>query len=118
MCDAISNTVKEWVVSAKFIRFDPENKERRLIDLPVNYWNIAKAPGMKFQGWLNIQLWTVKVWVDSLKFPTQMNINLTGMELGDSVLYKDIVMHPELKAWTKQRKRCMCSVKRQPRGDD
>ncbi len=102
----------------EFTRFDPDNKERRLVPLPINYWNMSKAPGLKFGGWLNRHMRTLPVWVDSLDYPTQIDVNLVGMELGTVVYVKNIDVHPKLSVYRPAWKKVMCSVKKMPRGDD
>ncbi len=116
--DILWEVGKEKATHVEFVRFDPENSEKRLVKIPVNFWNVSKAPGLKYNGWLNAHTRWVSCFVDSLDFPTQININLTGMEHGDTVFIKDIDIHPKISVYRKEFKKLLCSVKKIPRGDD
>ena len=102
----------------EFIRFDPENKERRLVPLPVTYWNHVKSPGLKFNGWLNDRAVSVPIWVHDLDFPTSVNINLAGMDHGEKVWVKSMIPHPKFSIYRKHYKDLLCSIKKVPRGAD
>jgi large subunit ribosomal protein L25 len=60
------------------------------VDVPVVFVNEDKAPGIKKGGVLNIVTHNLGVIVDAAKIPDDITVDLTGLDVGDSVHVRDI----------------------------
>lgn len=81
--DAQRDPVTEALLHVDFMRVDP--KTRIKVDVPVKFVNSDKAPGIKRGGVLNIVLHEIELWVAATKIPSHIAIDLTGLEINDSV---------------------------------
>jgi large subunit ribosomal protein L25 len=81
--DAQRDPVSEYLVHVDFLRIDPKAKIR--IDVPVKFANTDKSPGIKRGGVLNIVAHTVEVWCAATKIPESLAIDVTGLEINDSI---------------------------------
>ena len=55
------------------------------IEVPVSFRNHDLSPGLKRGGTLNVNLHAVELMVPADKIPEEIVIDLTGLEIGDSV---------------------------------
>jgi large subunit ribosomal protein L25 len=55
------------------------------IEVPVSFRNHDDSPGLKRGGTLNVNLHAVELMVPADKIPEEIVIDLTGLEIGDSV---------------------------------
>lgn len=94
---------KKIQVVAKDIQFNPVTDVPEHVDLqyvsaktavkvfvPVIYTNQLKSPGLKKGGVLNVVAREIELYVNPTKIPDQIEIDLTGMEIGHAKHIKDI----------------------------
>jgi len=81
--DAQRDPVTEDLLHVDFMRVDP--KTRIKVEVPVKFINHDKAPGIKRGGVLNIVMHEIELWVPAAKIPSNLAIDLTGLEINDSV---------------------------------
>ncbi len=81
--DAQRDPVTEALLHVDFMRVDP--KTRIKVEVPVKFINSDKAPGIKRGGVLNIVMHEIELWVAATKIPSHLPIDLTGLEINDSV---------------------------------
>lgn len=60
------------------------------VNVPVLFVNEDKAPGIKKGGVLNIVTHELGLIVDAAEIPDDITVDLTGLEVGDSIHLKDI----------------------------
>ncbi len=73
-----------------FMRIDPNTKIT--VDVPVHFSNEALSPGIKRGGVLNIVRHTIEVVCLASKIPTEIRIDLTGLDIGQSVHIRSIAL--------------------------
>lgn len=81
--DAQRDPVSEALLHVDFLRIDP--KTRIKVDVPVKFANSDKAPGIKRGGVLNIVMHEIELWCPAAKIPHSLVIDLTGLEINDSI---------------------------------
>ncbi len=81
--DAQRDPVTEALLHVDFMRVDP--KTRIKVGIPVKFINGDKAPGIKRGGVLNIVTHEIDLWVSAVKIPHSIDIDLTGLEINDSI---------------------------------
>lgn len=81
--DAQRDPVTEALLHVDFMRVDP--KTRIKVGVPVKFINGDKAPGIKRGGVLNIVAHEIDLWVSAVKIPHTIDIDLTGLEINDSI---------------------------------
>jgi large subunit ribosomal protein L25 len=92
-------------VIAKDVQFDPVNDEPVHFDLfrvdahaairiavPVHFHNQEASPGLKRGGVLNVNLHEVEVMAPADAIPEEIVVDLTGLDVGDSVRAADLVL--------------------------
>jgi large subunit ribosomal protein L25 len=60
------------------------------IDVPVHFRNQEASPGLKRGGALNINLHEVELLVPADRIPEEIVVDLTGLEIGDSIRAGDL----------------------------
>ena len=60
------------------------------IEVPVKFENEEECPGIKKGGILNIVRYNIEVSCPASNIPELFIIDLTGLELGDSIRFSDI----------------------------
>jgi len=60
------------------------------IEVPVKFINEEECPGIKLGGILNVVRYTIEVSCPASKIPEEFTIDLTGLELGDSIRFSTI----------------------------
>ena len=68
------------------------------IDVNVHFANEDEVPGLKRGGTLSVILHSVTVACHADSIPDQILIDLTGMEIGDSVRVSDLKLPPKVEA--------------------
>tara|TARA_Y200000002_G_scaffold89356_1_gene71770 strand:- start:122 stop:865 length:744 start_codon:yes stop_codon:yes gene_type:complete len=66
------------------------------IEVPVNFINHEKSPGLKRGGVLNIVRRTVELKCPSEKIPENLTIDLDGIDIGESFKISSIKLDPEV----------------------
>ena len=77
-----------------FLRVLPGVKIK--IDVPVNFINHEKSPGLKRGGVLNIVRRKVELKCPSEKIPENLTIDLDGVDIGESFKISSIKLDPEV----------------------
>ena len=77
-----------------FLRVLPGVKIK--IDVPVNFINHEKSPGLKRGGVLNIVRRTVELKCPSEKIPENLTINLDGVDIGESFKISSIKLDTDV----------------------
>lgn len=88
--DAQRDPVSEALLHVDFMRIDP--KTRIKVGIPVKFVNSDKAPGIKRGGVLNIVAHEIDLWVSAMKIPHSIDIDLTGLEINDSIHSATLVL--------------------------
>ncbi len=96
---------KKIQVVAKDVQFNtvtdvPEHVDLQFVSaktsvkvfVPVLYINQAKSPGLKKGGVLNVVAREIEFYVNPAKIPAQIEVDLTGMEIGTAKHVKDITL--------------------------
>jgi len=92
-------------VIAKAIQFHPVTDEATHFDLyrvdehqlikisvPVHFTNHEASPGLKRGGALNVALHEIELMVPADSIPEELVIDLTGLEIGDTVRASDVTL--------------------------
>ena len=75
--------VRDFAMHVDFLRI---GKDTRLtIEVPVHFHNEEESPGLKRGGVLNIVRHTVEVTCPADHIPESFDIDLTGLDVGDSI---------------------------------
>ncbi|HTI67530.1 MAG TPA: 50S ribosomal protein L25/general stress protein Ctc [Caulobacteraceae bacterium] len=75
-----------------FDLFRVEEHQLVKIAVPVHFKNHEASPGLKRGGALNIARHDVEIWAPADEIPEELVIDLTGLEIGDSVRIGSIVL--------------------------
>jgi large subunit ribosomal protein L25 len=75
-----------------FLRFDPNR--RITVEVPVAFVNEREAPGIVRGGLINVVRHAVEVNCSASNIPDQFEVDLTGLDIGDSV-HAQAVLLPE-----------------------
>ena len=110
-------------VIAKDIQFDPVNDEAVHFDLfrvdahaairiavPVHFQNHEASPGLKRGGTLNVNLHEVEVMAPADAIPEEIMIDLTGLDVGDSVRAADLVLPARVSVHAHHRDETVASI--------
>lgn len=81
--DAQRHPISEFLEHVDFLRVDP--KTRIHVAIPVKFINSDKAPGIKRGGVLNIVMHRIDMLVNASAIPESLPIDLTGLEINDSI---------------------------------
>ena len=79
--------VTDNVIHADFLRVT--DKTKIAVDIPVNFINEDKSPGMDAKGVLSITRFTVELMCSAMSIPDQLDVDLTGKQHGDSIKISD-----------------------------
>jgi large subunit ribosomal protein L25 len=75
--------VRDFIVHVDFLRL---GKDARIaVEIPVHFKNQEQAPGLKTGGTLNIVSHTVPLYCSANLIPDEILVDLTGMQVGQSV---------------------------------
>lgn len=86
--DAQRDPLSEALVHVDFLRVDEKTTIR--VEVPVKFLNSDKAPGIKRGGVLNVVRHTLYLLCPATKIPSNVEIDLTGMEINDSIHIKNV----------------------------
>ena len=62
------------------------------VNIPVHFINEEESPGLKRGGVLNVVRHELELMCDADKIPDQIEIDVTGMEIGDSIHISEITL--------------------------
>ena len=86
--------ISDEPIHVDFLRVVPGLKIR--IEVPVNFINHEKSPGLKKGGVLNIVRRKVELKCPSEKIPENLTIDLDGVDIGESFKISSIQLDPEV----------------------
>lgn len=75
--------VKDFLTHIDFLRITEDSTIT--VEVPVHFINEAASPGLKQGGVLNVVEHTIELAVKATDIPKAIEIDLTGLEIGDSV---------------------------------
>ena len=81
-------------IHVDFLRVLPGVKVK--IEIPVNFINHEKSPGLKKNGVLNIVRRKVELKCPSEKIPENLTIDLEGVDIGESFKISSVKLDPEV----------------------
>lgn len=82
--------VKDFLVHVDFLRVTATT--RVTVDVPVNFTGEAKAPGLVRGGALNVVRHTVEVECPADGIPSVLEVDVSGLDIGDSVHASSITL--------------------------
>ena len=97
--DVLPREVKYHIISDEpthvdFLRVLPGVKIK--IDVPVNFINHEKSPGLKRGGVLNIVRRKIELKCPSEKIPASLTLDLDGIDIGESFKISSVKLDPEV----------------------
>lgn len=75
--------VRDFLVHVDFLRVGKNST--LTVEVPVHFTNQEQSPGLKKGGVLNVVRHTVEVTAPADSIPEQLVVDLTGVEVGDSI---------------------------------
>jgi large subunit ribosomal protein L25 len=82
--------VRDFPIHVDFMRVSKDALVT--VEVPVHFLNDAASPGLKRGGVLNVVRHTIPVRCPADKIPDHFDVDLTGLEIGDSVHISSIVL--------------------------
>lgn len=82
--------VKDTALHVDFLRIGPGS--RLSVEVHVNFVNEAASPGLKRGGTLNIVRHTVELSCPADSIPEEVTVDLTGLDIGDSVHISSVAL--------------------------
>ena len=92
--DIAFHPVSEKAEHIDFLKVSENTKVT--IEVPVKFLNEEECPGIKLGGILNVVRYTVEVSCPASKIPEEFTIDLTGLELGDSIRFSTIKLEEDI----------------------
>ena len=92
--EVIYDVMTDEPIHVDFLRVVPGVKIR--IEVPVEFINHEKSPGLKRGGVLNIVRRKVELNCPSEKIPSNLTIDLDGVDIGESFKISSIQLDPEV----------------------
>ena len=92
--EVIYDVITDEPIHVDFLRVVPGVKIR--IEVPVEFINHEKSPGLKRGGVLNIVRRKVELKCPSEKIPENLSIDLEGVDIGESFKISSIKLNPEV----------------------
>ncbi len=80
------------------------------ISVPVHFRNQDASPGMKRGGALNVNLHEVEVVAPADAIPEEIMVDLTGLDIGDSIRASDLVMPDRVEVTALHREATVASI--------
>ncbi len=85
--DVQTHPVTDVVEHVDFLRVTP--KTQIVVNVPVQFINEDKSPGIQEKGILNVVRYTVELRCTAVNIPENIEVNLEGKEHGDSINVSD-----------------------------
>jgi large subunit ribosomal protein L25 len=80
--------VKDFLTHVDFLRITEDSVIT--VDIPVHFLNEADSPGLKEGGVLNIVEHTIELSVKATNIPHSVDVDLTGLDIGDTIHISDV----------------------------
>ncbi len=106
--DVQLHPVTDLVQHIDFLRVTAKTKIA--VDVPVNFINEDKSPGLEAKGVLNVVRYTVELMCSATAIPDQIDVNLEGKEIGDSVNISDASLPDGVKPVIDDRDFTICTI--------
>ncbi len=88
--DVAFHPVNDQPLHVDFFRLSKDSKIE--VDIPVVFINEEDSPGLKKGGVLNVVRHELELVCESDKIPDEIQIDVTGLEVGDSIHISDVVL--------------------------
>jgi large subunit ribosomal protein L25 len=88
--DVQLDPVKDMPIHVDFMRVSKQS--RIAVEVPVQFLNEEASPGLKRGGVLNIVRHQIELLCPAEAIPERLTVDLTGLEIGDSVHISDIAL--------------------------
>jgi len=72
------------------LKYEPEHKQKVIVEIPFQVVNLDKAPGVKKGGMLNLVMPKVKVVCSGETIPKVLELDIAGMDIGHRIFLRDI----------------------------
>ncbi len=97
--DFALDKVDDFPIHVDFLRVTAGSRIR--VEVPVHFLKQEAAPGIKAGGVLNIVMHTIELVCPPDAIPPSIDVDLTGLEIGDSVHRDDLKLPDGVKPTTK-----------------
>ena len=88
--DVAFHPVSDRPIHADFLRLSKDAKIE--VEIPVHFINQEESPGLKKGGVLNVVRHELELICESDKIPDEIEIDVTGLEVGDSIHFSEITL--------------------------
>ncbi len=88
--DVAFHPVSDRAIHADFLRLSRDAKIE--VEIPVVFVNQEASPGLKKGGVLNVVRHDLELVCESDKIPDEIQIDVTGLEVGDSIHFSEITL--------------------------
>ncbi|WP_336986530.1 50S ribosomal protein L25/general stress protein Ctc [Altererythrobacter aquiaggeris] len=88
--DVAFHPVSDRPIHADFLRLSKDAKIE--VEIPVHFINQEMSPGLKKGGVLNVVRHELELICESDKIPDEIEIDVTGLEVGDSIHFSEITL--------------------------
>ncbi|HHN68218.1 MAG TPA: 50S ribosomal protein L25/general stress protein Ctc [Thermopetrobacter sp.] len=106
--DVQLDPVKDLPVHVDFLRLG--KGARITVEVPVEYVNEEASPGLKRGGALNVVRHVVEVWCRASQIPERITVDLSGLEIGDSVHISDVDLPDGVEPTITDRDFTLCTI--------
>lgn len=106
--DVQLHPVKDSPIHVDFVRVTKESLIH--VKVPVHFANQDKCPGLKRGGVLNVVMHDIDLICPPEEIPAAMDIDLAGLDIGDSVHVKDLNLPAGIKLGTIDRGATVASI--------
>jgi large subunit ribosomal protein L25 len=94
--DVHFHPVTDWPMHIDFLRLAQD--ARIAIMVPVNFYNEEESPGLKGGGIINAVRHELELDCPANAIPVSIEIDLTGLDLGDSIHFSDITLPEDVES--------------------
>ena len=95
-------------IHVDFLRIGEHTKVT--VAVPVRFDNDEESPGLKRGGVLNVVQHELEIVCDAASIPNEIHIDLTGLEIGDSIHLSHITLPAGVKSTIADRDFTICSI--------
>ncbi len=99
--------VRDFIIHVDFLRLGPDARVE--VEIPVHFKNQDASPGIKLGGSLNIVSHTVKLYCSANFIPEEVMVDLTGLQIGQSVHLSEVKL-PEGVAASGKEDVTLCAI--------
>jgi large subunit ribosomal protein L25 len=107
--------VRDFIIHVDFLRLGPD--ARVAVEVPVHFKNQEASPGIKAGGALNIVSHTVSLYCSANLIPDEILVDLTGLQVGQSIHLSQIKLPEGVSAVSKDDV-TMCAISAQAKEEE